>query len=151
VSHEKISDPCALDCPLASVDRRTFLTRAMFSAAAVALAACGGGDATSPFTGTYTLTLADYPALAAVGGVALVSANGASLAVVRTSASSFAALSRVCPHEGATVNTSSSGFLCPRHGAQFDKNGTWIGGQRTSSMHGYATTYDASAGTLTIG
>ena len=33
--------------------RRTFLTRAMLSAAALALAACGaGGETTAPFTGT---------------------------------------------------------------------------------------------------
>jgi Rieske Fe-S protein len=60
------------------------------------------------------------------------------------------ALSRICPHQGGTIETSSGGFLCPNHGAQFDINGTWKGGQRTSNMRVYTTTYDAVTGTLTI-
>jgi nitrite reductase/ring-hydroxylating ferredoxin subunit len=153
------------DCPLGAsipiesageggvlVDRRVFLSRAMLSAVAVVLAACGASDATGPtFSGTATIGVGDYPALSTVGGVALVSANGASIAVVRTSSASFVALSRVCPHEGGTINPSGTGFLCTKHGAQFDKSGTWTGGQRTSNMRSYATSYDAGANTLTIG
>jgi Rieske Fe-S protein len=152
-------DDCALDCPLgASVpsahgrDRRTFLARAAVAAAAVALAACGaGGDATAPFSGTFSFKVGDHPELASVNGVALITANGSRLAVVRTGATTFVALSRVCPHEGSTINATSTGFLCPNHGATFDRTGTWIGGQRTSSMRSYATSYDASTDTLTIG
>jgi Rieske Fe-S protein len=70
---------------------------------------------------------------------------------VRTGATSFVALSRVCPHQGATVNTSSGGFTCPRHGARFNLTGTWIGGERTSNMRSYPTTFDAATDTLTIG
>jgi cytochrome b6-f complex iron-sulfur subunit len=73
------------------------------------------------------------------------------MAVVRTDASTFVALSRVCPHQGTVVNATSSGFLCPNHGAQFSKTGAWVGGQQTRSLPSYPATYDATAGTVTIG
>jgi Rieske Fe-S protein len=134
------------------LDRRTFLSRAMMGAAMVALAACGASDgATAPFTGTASVNINDYPALATVGGVALVTLNGGPLALVRSSQTTVVALSRVCPHEGATVNTSTGGFTCPRHGARFGPTGQWLGGQQTSSMRSYATTFDATTGALTVG
>ncbi len=135
-----------------ALDRRTFLSRAMMSAAVLALAACGASDgATAPFSGSVSINIADYPSLATVGGVALVTLNGGPLALVRSSQTTIVALSRVCPHEGATVNTSTGGFTCPRHGARFGPTGQWLGGQQTSSMRSYATTFDATTGALTIG
>jgi cytochrome b6-f complex iron-sulfur subunit len=134
------------------LDRRTFLSRAMMSAAMLALAACGGSDGTtSPFSGSASVNISDYPALATVGGVALVTLNGSLLALVRASQTSVVALSRTCPHEGATVNTSTNGFTCPRHGARFSLTGQWLGGQQTTNMRSYATTFDAATGALTIG
>jgi Rieske Fe-S protein len=135
-----------------ALDRRTFLTRTMLGAAVLALAACGVGDGTTaPFSGTASVNINDYPALANVGGVALVTLNGSLLALVRDSASSVLALSRVCPHQGGTINTSSGGFTCTRHGARFDLTGQWVGGQPTSNMRSYATTFDPGTGALTIG
>ena len=159
---------CHTDCPLGvaipvteaapdygiagTMGRRVFLSRAMLAAAAAALAACGASDAIGPsFSGTATLDVTDYPSLASVGGVALVMLNGAPLAVVRTGTASFAALSRVCPHEGGNIVQSGSGFTCTKHGATFDKNGAWTGGQRTTSMRSYATSYDSATGILTVG
>ena len=140
---------------LAALDRRGFLTAAALAAASAALAACGagGGDgATAPITvPSQSLRLADYPALASVGGVALVTVGGSPLAVVRTGDASFVALSRVCPHRGGIVNQVSGGFTCPVHGARFGATGAWVGGERTSSLRSYATSYDAAAGTLSIG
>lgn len=137
----------------ASVDRRGFLVQSAILAAAAALAACGAsGDATAPTVAAgSTVKVSDYSSLSSVGGIAMVTVSGAPLAIVRTGTNSFLALSRVCPHEGTIVNQNGSGFLCPRHGAQFSQTGTWVGGQRTSSLHSYATTYDAASGTLTIG
>jgi nitrite reductase/ring-hydroxylating ferredoxin subunit len=155
---QRASYPIAPNAPVAipldgpdPLDRRTFLSRAMLGVAVMALAACGASDATAPFTGTATINVSDYPALATVGGVALVTLNGSPLAIVRDSATSVVALSRVCPHQGATVNTSTNGFTCPRHGAQFDKTGVWQGGQRTTNMRSYATTFDESTGVITVG
>jgi Rieske Fe-S protein len=120
-------------------------------AAAAALAACGAADATAPtFSQSVTVDVSSNASLSTVGGVALVTAGGAQLAIVRTGASSFVALSRVCPHQGGTINQSGSGFQCPVHGATFDSTGTWIGGQHTSSMHSYTTSYDSTTGILTI-
>ena len=134
------------------LDRRTFLSRAMMSAAVLALAACGAGDgSTAPFTGSASVNINDYPALAAVGGVALVTLNGSLLALVRNTSTSVIALSRVCPHEGGTINTSSGGFTCPRHGARFSLTGQWLGGQQTTNMRSYATTLDSGTGAVTIG
>ena len=68
-----------------------------------ALAACGvsGSNVTSPTSITSTtIKVSDYPALASVGGIALVTISGAPLAVVRTGTSTFVALSRICPHQG---------------------------------------------------
>ena len=154
---------CDAGCPLAAttagVDRRTFLAQgalvAAYAAAAAALAACGsgsgGGDPTSPTSISSSLKVSDYASLASIGGVAAVTLNGTPLAIVRTGTSSFLALSRICPHKGTEVNIVSSGFYCPNHGAQFSANGTWTGGQGTSSLMSYATTYDTATGTLTVG
>jgi cytochrome b6-f complex iron-sulfur subunit len=123
-------------------------------AAVAALAACAvsGSDLTAPTLSTPTvIKLSDQPSLANVGGVALVTIASSPFAIVRTGASTFVALSRICPHQGSTVNQISGGFLCPNHGAQFSSSGAWVGGQPTSSLRSYATVYDATAGTITIG
>ena len=73
------------------------------------------------------------------------------MAIVRTGDTTFAAFSRICPHQGGTIQVTSSGFQCPVHGATFNRSGTWVGGQRTTNMRQYPTTYDAATGTLTIG
>lgn len=134
------------------IGRRTFLVQSGILAAMAALAACGAStDSTAPsIPASSQIQIANYPALANVGGVALVSVGSAPLAIVRTSTTSFIALSRVCPHQGGIVNESGSRFVCPVHGATFDLNGNWIGGQPTSNMRQYATTYDAASNTLTI-
>ena len=148
---------------LKGIARRTFIVQSAMLAATAALAACGAaGDATSPDIPTSTsggstggtpsnvITIANYPALAAVGGIAMLAIGSVRLAVVRTGESSFTALSRVCPHQGGTIQQSGTGFRCPDHGATFSSTGVWTGGQRTSNMRSYTTAYDATAGTLTI-
>ena len=145
-----------LGAEAARLDRRGFLTQSMLAAATVALAACGtgGGEAFAPIDSPASIgssiKLADFPSLATVGGIALVTLKGVPLAVVRTGTTTFLALSRVCPHEGATVNASSNGFTCPRHGATFSSAGAWTGGQRASSLRSYSTTFDQATGTITI-
>lgn len=135
------------------IGRRTFLAQSALLAAAAALAACAGGEsATAPTTvDATTFTLSDYPALASVNGVATVSIGGSPFALVRTSSTSVVALSRVCPHQGNIVNPVSGGFLCPGHGARFNASGTWVGGERTSSLHAYPAALDVVAGVVTVG
>jgi nitrite reductase/ring-hydroxylating ferredoxin subunit len=134
------------------MDRLNFLKYSAASIAAMALAACGGGGVTSPSTvSSTTISLASNPKLATVGGVVTMSIDGAPVAIVRESTSSFAAFSLICPHQGSTVEAQSTRFYCPGHGAAFNLNGQWTGGQRTSNLRSYPTTYDSTAGTVTVG
>lgn len=153
---------CNPNCP--ALARREFLTAAALTALAVFEAACGDGQigptdaAGSVTTGGSTSTsnglvvkLSSYPALANTGGAARVdTGSGTPVALVRTGASSFAAFSLRCPHEGYTVTVQSSRFYCPAHGAQFALSGTWQGGQRTSNLRTLTATYNAAAGTVTV-
>ena len=135
------------------IGRRTFLVQSGILAAIAALSACGslGGDATSPnVPANSSINVNNYPALATVGGVAMVTLGSAPVAIVRSGSSSFLALSRVCPHQGGIVQLSGNDFVCPVHGATYNLSGQWIGGQRASSLHQYATSFDPTTGTLTI-
>jgi Rieske Fe-S protein len=141
------------------IDRRTFLSQTTIAAVTALLAeACGTGvweplappSLVIPSTGL-SFSLGNYPALAQVGGIAVVPiASHVPVALVRTGASSFVLLSLICPHQGTTVNVSSSGFVCPNHGARFAADGTWTGGQATANLTSYAVTYIAASGTLTV-
>jgi cytochrome b6-f complex iron-sulfur subunit len=134
------------------VTRRDFMIRGTLTGIAIMLAGCSTGDGpTAPASVNLTLNISDYPVLANAGGVAYVDASGNPLAVVRLDANSFDALSRVCPHQGGTVNSNGSGFTCPVHGARFSDTGTWVGGQSTSSLTSYPTQFNSSTGVLTIG
>jgi cytochrome b6-f complex iron-sulfur subunit len=161
---------CSAACPLAhatpetaaggGMSRRTFLTQGALAAIAVALAACGGDSPVAPSIDSNTIHLADHPALGSVGGVAFVTLVKVPLAVVRTGDSSFVALARPCPHQGPLVNTSSSGFTCPRHGARFSITGEWVGGPAETvktfeglqqrNLRSYPVQYEPGTGTLTI-
>jgi Rieske Fe-S protein len=135
-----------------AVTRRMFVERSALLAAAAMLAACAGSDATAPtLTGQTQINVANYPALANVGGVALVTIEGSPVALVRTGATTFLALSRICPHQGGLIVTTAGGFQCTRHGATFSSTGSWTGGQRTSNMRSYPTAYDSATSTLTVG
>jgi cytochrome b6-f complex iron-sulfur subunit len=128
------------------------MIRGTLTGIAIVLAGCAGGDGpTAPASVNLTINISDYPVLANVGGVAYVSASGNSLAVVRIDANTFDTVSRVCPHQGGTVDSNGNGFTCPVHGARFSETGTWAGGQATSNLTSYPTQFDASTGVLTIG
>jgi Rieske Fe-S protein len=163
---EGLDNPCD-DCALSS--RREFLAKTTLAAVAALLgAACGNGQigaglptdvglgtgtsGTTSSNGKLIVTVASFSALSAVGGVARVDGNTrAPVAVARTGASTFVALSMICPHQGTTVDIVSGGFFCPNHGARFTTSGSWAGGQPTSSLRSYPVVYDSTAGTLTIG
>ena len=136
-----------------AMDRRAFLERTALAAVAAFLAGCAMGDTTGPSSfQPFSITVSDYPALASVGGIARVDGgSGPPVAAVHSGAGQFAAFSMVCPHQGGTIGIVAGGFLCPNHGARFASNGGWIGGQRTSSLHAYATQFDPQTGVLAIG
>jgi Rieske Fe-S protein len=137
---------------VAGIKRREFVAYGAAALALAALTACGGDTLTSPSTVPSTsLKLSDYPALASVGGVATVRIDSTPIAIVRTGASAFSAFSRICPHQGSTIDVTSTGFHCPNHGATFNASGVWIGGERTGNLTSYPVQYDSAAGTLTVG
>jgi len=100
------------------------------------------------------VTLAAWPALANVGGVAgsVGNVNGGPVAVTRLSATSFAAFSMRCPHAGTTINViNGTSFRCPNHGAQFNSAGVWQSSpQRAENLTALTVTYTPGATTLTV-
>lgn len=155
-------DACA-SCAGSDPSRRHFITQALLaSVGAWVLQACGDGDIGGPGApreippiagGNLVVTLAAFPTLAMVGGIARVDGGGSTpIAVARLSSDSFAALSMVCTHRGfSPIDIEASGFRCPNHGARFSADGTWTGGQPTTDLFRYPVAYNAGAGTLTIG
>jgi Rieske Fe-S protein len=138
------------------IGRRAFLETTLAALGVSALAACAATDFAAPTITTFSVKLSDYPALAAVGGIAVVdngSRSGEPIAVARTGASTYIALSLVCPHRGTTVSVvnNNTSFYCSGHGATFAGNGSWTGGQSTVNLASYASHYDQAAGTLQIG
>lgn len=136
---------------MSEIDRRFFLSQGALATIGLWLCGCSADAATAPAAVSGSVRIADHTALATIGGVALVTVDGNRLAIVRTGASSFIALSRICPHQGNIINPSTEGFLCTGHGARFNTTGSWIGGQETSNMRSYTVVYNETAGTLRIG
>jgi Rieske Fe-S protein len=145
--------------------RRQFIAQSTLAAVAAVLTsaiatACGDGEIggagpTAPpvLENGFTIRIADFPALQQVGGIARVNSDASNpIAVSRLGPNTFAALSMICPHAGyKPINITSTGFRCPNHNALFAADGNWTGGQRTKDLQSYPTTYNAGAGTLTIG
>lgn len=137
------------------VDRRTFLSVAAAAAVLAVLDGCmtsPSGMFTGSFGGPFTVTIANFSALATVGGVARVdSGTGAPTALYRSGASTFIALSMICPHAGfSPIDITSGGFHCPAHGSSFSRSGALLGGPAPTGLASFAATYDATAGTVTI-
>ncbi|HEY5491488.1 MAG TPA: Rieske (2Fe-2S) protein, partial [Gemmatimonadaceae bacterium] len=106
----------------------------------------------STSTAGLVVTLASFAALASTGGIARVDGGSRTpVALVRTGAASFLAFSLRCPHAGYTVSVQGGAFYCPAHGARFSSTGVNNGGQRTSNLVSLKVSYDATAGTVTIG
>jgi nitrite reductase/ring-hydroxylating ferredoxin subunit len=131
--------------------RRDVLAQGSLAAVATLLAACSSSESpTGVLPSGVTVRVADYPALATVGGISQVSSTGLPVAVVRSGASTFRAFSLRCPHQGSTVQVTGGAFRCPNHGATFNSSGAWTGGERTSSLTELKVTVNASGDTLTI-
>jgi Rieske Fe-S protein len=138
-----------------TMDRRGFLEQSVqLGVLAVLAGACTDtGSITGPELNggkDVVVTLAEYPALAQAGGIARINGVSPPLALVNEGGEVFAGFSMVCPHQGSTVRVTGSSFVCPSHGARFDANGQWTGGQPTSNLLEYPTSYDAEAGTVTV-
>ena len=142
-----------------ALTRRDFLSMAAVSAAAIALAGCGGGSDTPTGTtggvGTVQITLADYPQLATVGATAKVR-NSPPVAISRVAAGSagLVAFSLSCTHQSTLTNINTDfSITCPNHGAQFTSAGVWRGGQPTTNLVRLPITVDSgnAIATVTLG
>ena len=131
--------------------RREFVV--MSGTAAVA-AAAGCGDGGSPTSSTPASTPAPSASsgpnelrvpLPAVGQT--VGANGQlltplPLAITRLSDTTVAAVSRICTHEGCTVNLPVASLLtlnCPCHGSRFQVTGQVVNGPAARPLASFAT------------
>jgi nitrite reductase/ring-hydroxylating ferredoxin subunit len=149
---------CSADCACgARLPRRAFLGRGVLGALSAAMAsACGDRDIggtypLDPYPAQLVVKLADFPALAAVGGRARVDGGTKPVVVTRTGDKTYEALSLVCPHQGATVDlVGTSTYRCPSHLAEFSATGAWTGGKQTGDLTVLGVTLDEAAGTLTI-
>jgi Rieske Fe-S protein len=147
---------CDGSCGARGLTRRAFLAdTTMAAVAAVLTSACGNGIFGASGGGggpvNLTVTVASFPALATVGGIARVDGNSSNpVAAIQSPAGTYRAFSMVCPHQGTTIDIRGSGFRCPNHGATFSGTGTWTGGQNTSNLTELTVAYDAAAGTLQI-
>lgn len=93
------------------------------------------------------INIADYPALASVGGYAMVTDK---VIVIRKSSTKFIAINIVCTHKKCDVDYDGKGFECPCHGSTFNGNGKVIEGPATKNLKSYKVTYNSAENTLTI-
>ena len=144
------------------LSRREFLTRSTVAVAGAAALAAGCGDgqfgptALQQTSTGVTVKVASLPELATVGQLVKIPVKSGLIAVKRTGATSFAAISTVCTHQGCEININSGAFICPCHDARFDSDGHVTAQPiRTSgsatNLATYPTKYDAATDTLTIG
>lgn len=160
INHGAYALDRAAELPNDDLARREFISQATLAAVATVLAACsGGGDVTAPSGNqqvgsggtTLTITLATFPTLSAVGGIAAVGSLGSKpIAVVRTAATTYLALSRVCTHANCTINVNATNFTCPCHGSRFNSTGQVTQGPATTALERFTATLSADGTTLTI-
>jgi Rieske Fe-S protein len=147
-------------------NRREFVVGSAAAAVAVT-AGCGGGGPASPSTPVAqpAPTPTPTPAAANIVRVPLpaigqtVETTGTLLgrplpiAVTRLSETVVLAVSRVCTHEGCTVNlpTSSGGTLdCPCHGSRFQTNGTVVNGPAARPLGTFPAQIEGSQVVITL-
>ena len=145
------------------LSRRAFLTRSTLAVAGVAALTAGCGDGqiggvglTGPLPTGLTLKVSTVPALATVGVLAFHPTD-LRVAIKRTGATTFLALSTTCTHEGTRIDivNGALSFECPNHGSRFDSDGNVTRGPNAagtvSKLPILVTTYNAATDILTIG
>jgi Rieske Fe-S protein len=101
--------------------------------------------------GVVTLSFSQFPELATVGGSVVVDVSGAfPIVVVRTGATTAAALSATCTHQGCIVHfvTTSGDVHCDCHNADFDLMGKVLRGPPPVALPTYQATVTSSAITV---
>lgn len=111
------------------------------------------------------ISIADYPALAATGGIVQVVVigkdgnpvnSGRALIIYRADSTKFAVLDSLCLHKSQDVNLKPNGdLICSAHAAKFDKadgktldNGS--AGETVPPLRAVGNTFDSVKNELTI-
>jgi Rieske Fe-S protein len=154
-----LADPGSGKCagavlhPPAKSDLRTFSAGLLLHTNTVAIDL----NPTAGLPPKLALPLAEYPALATVGGSAIIHVGCTPVVVVRTGAATVAATSAVCTHQGCTVgyDAASGDLECPCHGSIYRTDGTLI--QKASgntapqaNLASYPATLDADSVVVTF-
>jgi cytochrome b6-f complex iron-sulfur subunit len=141
--------------------RRAFVVT---TAAAVATAAgCGGGGSPTAPAPVATPTPAGSPSanelrvpLPAVGVTVAATGqllNPLPLAITRLDPTGVVAVSRICTHEGCTVNLPVASLLtlnCPCHGSRFEVTGQVVNGPAARPLASFPTAIDGDQVVVTL-
>jgi Rieske Fe-S protein len=107
--------------------------------------------------GTITIPIANYPALADVGGSLIGKPAGLAdtlivAHVADSAATSFVTTSDICTHQGCSValDLPNMRFDCPCHGSQFAFTGDVIQGPAPTALKSYPTTFDGTNIVITV-
>jgi cytochrome b6-f complex iron-sulfur subunit len=93
------------------------------------------------------LTSATYSKLNTVGNYVIVSG----IVIARVSATSFAAVTQVCSHEGQRKVVFNAGeFYCPAHGARFDIAGKGLNSTGSRGLKTYVTSLQGTTLKVTL-
>lgn len=106
-----------------NVTRRAVLAAAAGGAGAVCLAACGVSSANGPGSTPSAkpgVSLTKLDAVPLGSGVRLDLPDGSPVIVARPSATTAAAFSAICTHQGGIVNVHGGVLICPNHGSVFN-------------------------------
>ena len=132
---------------------------------ALGCAGCGGGDEGTPpdapgTTSGFEMCGANVCVnLMEPANVALLDINGArsinipdKIIIIRTSATAFSVLSRICTHNNCTISyqPASMALACPCHGSRFSIGGAVTTGPAIRALKSYASTFDEATQVLTI-
>lgn len=149
--------------------RREFMKETMLSVGTVAfgtfsiasLNGCSESDLTSPSrilndpnaVITVDINLSENQALNIIGGTLSLIGNALDsqgIFVHRSGEDSVKAYSRLCTHQGCTVDAFKDGIsTCPCHGSKFDTSGNVVRGPAVSSLKQYSASISGSTITIT--
>lgn len=148
-----------MDKTAESMNRLEFLKQLGLSGSALVAFYCAGTlsscsksspSPAAPLTADITLDLtsATYAGLTTIGGYAYTG----SILVAHIKDGSYIALSKVCTHEGTTVEyiASSNTIYCPNHGARFNTTGAVTQGPASRSLTQYKATLSSDGKSLLI-
>jgi len=135
------------------MDRKEFFSKVLVGGSVLFFApavfnACSKASDPTPATGgtTIDLTTSAYAPLKTIGG-AVYSGN---MIIIRSSATSYVALSKICTHQGCTVeyNNAANKLVCPCHGAQFSTSGSVLQGPANNPLTKYTATVNGTILTI---